>query len=790
MFEWGFVILVNVGIIAFGMWKSRETHDSVDWFLAARGLPWWMVGLSMFATAVDSGDYVAVAGGAYQQGLPYISAWWLGITTGWLLVAWVVLVPMYQSGMFTNSEYLEYRFGPTARVIAVIVQFQSRTNVLANVAFSLYLTFDVLTGWGPQTWWLVVGIALTAAAYTASGGLKSVAITDTLQSIVMLAAAAVLWWSVWDAVDGWDGLESRLNEHVAQGFLRTDTAYAMTHVGGSADGTVPPLLVVFGFIVVLTSYCVINQSQAMRMLAARSTWDLRMAAVVAALATAVVMWFNVTLGILGRAVIPDLDTGDKIFPVLVRQFLLPLQGGLSGIVVAGLLAGGISTYDSVGSALASVFTRDVYARFFVKRADDRHYLLVSRIVTFVVIAVSFIYIPFLDGGMVKLYLDLVGVAVVPLLTVYLMGVLTRVSRSSGTVGLLVGIATGLTRFAELPDWWTNTWWGYPWSILVTVAAMLVTTAIQGWADLDDVGSLLIGSSHVRSSQRPRLTQTKELQSSWAGTFERRSAAGPGPPLQEQQPTAGLVSATTAVGSCLAGTGGLPESRAILVVVCSMTKLQPSVLKQFDQDGYVVVRSLLDVDRDLQPVVDEYDVVLDQLAQYWQDQGHLASTHADLPFCERLLQLVTEAEQPYDLHFDISLPQVDISEQTPMHHGPAVFNLLRCSRLLDAVEQFIGPEIYSNPVQHTRIKLPENRLPAASRTGLTAQIAWHQDLGVVTEDANEVDMLTVWFPITPVTIENGCLAVIPGSHRGELMLHCRSRDPLTLNQVCIPESLVA
>ena len=80
---------------------------------------------------------------------------------------------------------------------------------------------------------------------------------------------------------------------------------------------------------------------------------------------------------------PNLETPDEIFPRLVVDYLGP---GAVGIVVAGILAGGISTYDSIGSALAAVFTRDIYARFFVKDRDDRHYLWVSRVMTVVVIA--------------------------------------------------------------------------------------------------------------------------------------------------------------------------------------------------------------------------------------------------------------------------------------------------------------------------------------------------------------------------------------------------------------------
>lgn len=510
-FGWALVIGINGAIILFGLWKARDTHESVDWFLAARGLPWWMVGLSMFATAVDSGDYVAVAGGAYDHGMPYISTWWVGMTIGWMVMTWLVLVPMYRSGMFTNCEYLEYRFGPTSRVIAVFIQLQTRTNVLGNVAFSLYLTFDMLTGWGPQTWWLVVGIAAAAAAYTSLGGLKSVAVTDSLQSIVMLVAAIVLWWTVWSHVGGWSGIEARLNDHVATGRMTAVDARVMTHVGGTTEPGTPPWVVVIGFILVMTSYCVINQSQAMRMLASRSKWDLRMAAVAAAAVTAFVLWFNVTLGIMGRALVPDLETGDRIFPMLIEQFLIPMGGLLTAIVVAGLLAGGISTYDSIGSALASVFTRDVYARFMVRQADDRHYVQVSRMVTFVVIALSFVYIPFLQGGMVALYLRLVGVAVIPLLTVYLLGVLTRVSRSSGAVGLVVGIALGLTRFADpitvalldtrLPVWWTGTFWGYLWSCGLTSAAMIIASLLHGWASREDVGTMMFWRPAIDQHQQ-------------------------------------------------------------------------------------------------------------------------------------------------------------------------------------------------------------------------------------------------------------------------------------------------
>ena len=220
-----------------------------------------------------------------------------------------------------------------------------------------------------------------------------------------------------------------------------------------------------------------------------------------------------------------------------------------------------------------------------------------------------------------------------------------------------------------------------------------------------------------------------------------------------------------------------------------TPITPEELSQFDEQGFVVVEDLLDVETDFGPVVAEYDTVLEQLVDRWEADGHLSNRHQTLPFTQRLLATVTEARRPYDQAMDISLPQAGIHSDTPMHLGPAVFRLLNTPTLLDAGEQFIGPEIYSNPVQHTRIKLPESQLPSEARTGLTARIDWHQDQGVITNDADECDILTVWFPVTEADLENGCLAVVPGSHKRDLVTHCKSTDPLTLGQVSIPEPLV-
>tara|TARA_B100001179_G_C18465518_1_gene349059 strand:- start:4 stop:786 length:783 start_codon:yes stop_codon:yes gene_type:complete len=132
----------------------------------------------------------------------------------------------------------------------------------------------------------------------------------------------------------------------------------------------------------------------------------------------------------------------------------------------------------------------------------------------------------------------------------------------------------------------------------------------------------------------------------------------------------------------------------------------------------------------------------------------------------------ETEDTNAQYFDFSLPFAGVTKDTPCWFGPAVFKALVNEQILDVVESVIGPEIYSNPVQHVRIKPPEREIPK-NKNGqpIIGATIWHQDHGVVTENADETNMLTVWFPLLDAPVEAGPLKVAPGSHKGELLTHC-------------------
>lgn len=198
---------------------------------------------------------------------------------------------------------------------------------------------------------------------------------------------------------------------------------------------------------------------------------------------------------------------------------------------------------------------------------------------------------------------------------------------------------------------------------------------------------------------------------------------------------------------------------------------------FDRDGYLVIEDAVP-HAAIEAIRAEYASLLQDLTDGWIAEGHLAPEVAAMDF-EGQLRAGYAAGLDWFQPMDISLPGGAIEAATPMHFGPAVFDLLCAAPLLDIVEALIGPEIVSNPIQHVRIKPPSGMLRADEARAHVTVTDWHQDRGVAHEEADETEMVTVWVAISDATKENGCLQVIPRTHDEALKPHCPSGVQLAI-----------
>ena len=361
--DWLIVFVLNGAVIAYGIYLARGTETSSEWFLGGRALPWWAVGLSMFATNVDNADIVGVTGSTFKEGLHIISVYAVGSVAGAILAAFFVVPKIYRAGFFTNAEYLEARFGPSTRVLSALIQLQYRSSMLGLILWSAHLLLTEMVGLNlTQAWSLIVVLVILAGFYTAYGGLRSVVWTDAAQGIVMMVAALVIFGAIWQAVGGWSGMTAELDRTG-----RSD----MVHIGRywGDEGTTPPWMVVVAWTIIGSGYWTVNHTQTMRLMGSRSLWDMKMAALWGVALSLPIMIVSSSLGVFARA-LPDFQNipaaqADTVYPLLADAFL---GAGWKGLVVAGVVAAIVSTFDSMGSALSAIFTRDIYARFLGSRS--------------------------------------------------------------------------------------------------------------------------------------------------------------------------------------------------------------------------------------------------------------------------------------------------------------------------------------------------------------------------------------------------------------------------------------
>jgi SSS family solute:Na+ symporter len=485
--DWLIVFVLNGSVIVYGLVLARGSKTSQEWFLGNRSLAWWAVGLSMFATNVDNADLVSLTGTTYNEGLHIIMVHTLGSLLGASFAAFFLVPAMARAGQFTNAEYLEGRFGPAARVLSALIQIQYRSSMLGLMIWSLYLLLTGFLGLGGSVaWMLIVGLVAFAAVYTSLGGLKSVVMTDAFQGIIMFIAMAVIFAAVWNAAGGWSEMQATLERMQIEETNQpaSDLLFMGRYRGDNGDTS--PIVVAIGWIIIAAGYWSVNHSQTMRLSGARSFWDMKMAALFGATISMPIMVGCASIGLFGRALFPEFDRPDQLYPHMADLYL---GVGLKGLVVAGIVAAAISTFDSIGSSLSALFTRDIYARLIAPDRDDKHYVQVSRWATVAVLALGFAYLPFIGSKetMLQAFLTLIPVFVTPLFSVYLIGLFTRAHAKAGIAGICAGACYGVVALIDreiidilwLPAWFTGRWPALMWAMVFTGLGSLVTTLVLG-----------------------------------------------------------------------------------------------------------------------------------------------------------------------------------------------------------------------------------------------------------------------------------------------------------------------
>ena len=419
-------VLVILGV---GVWATRRSETSDDYFLAGRTITWPLVGLSLFATNMSGSTLVGLIGGAYQMGLAIYNYEWTAVVA--LMVLITVFLPAYRRlGITTAPEFLEHRFDARTRrgfsALALV------GNVLIDMAGTLYAGAVVLRVVLPALSLevCVALLALLAGGYAVAGGLRAAVYTDGVQGILLvLGAACVSGMAYWE-VGGW-------------GEVQAATPPAMRSlILPAGSETVPWPGLCTGLLLLGVYYWCINQVMVQRTLAAPSLDEARRGALFAGFLKIPVLFLLVMPGLFATVLYPDLGNPDLVFPRLTVD-LLP--DGFRGLILVGFVAAVMSSVDSVLNAASSLITMDFYAAA-RPDASEQRLVVVGRTVSATVLVLGALIAPQIEEfSSLWTYLQsALSYLTPPIVAVFLGGLfIRRVNRQAAFYTLVGGSAMAL-----------------------------------------------------------------------------------------------------------------------------------------------------------------------------------------------------------------------------------------------------------------------------------------------------------------------------------------------------------
>ena len=463
------VVAFLVAIPFFGFYFKRFIRSGEDYFLAGKMLPWWVISMSIIGTNIGAYDYMGSAGGAYRFGIAQAHYEWIGAIPAMILSA-LLFVPYYwKAGVYTVPEFLGKRYNLAVRVIEAVLWGTFLACVLGVFFWASGLMLNEYLGLPIEVSLIIT--AVIVGVYTITGGLAAVAMTDVVQLLVMfIGGIALTVLGLW-TVGGWSGMVQAItpaNPDHFKLFLPLD------------HSTYPWLGIILGLGIVLSpAWWCCHQAIIQRTLGARSEWDAKAGMMFAVFPKMFIPVLVVLPGLITLALNPSLvgSDMDKAFPWLIKN-LLP--AGLAGLVFAAFMAALISSVDSTLNSAATLWTKDIYGRFFKKNASDSHYLRVGRILTFVFVVWAIIFAPVTKRfpGIYVTMQTLLSIFQGPTFAITLLGIYwKRATRWGGLFGLLGGVAVS-TLLTLMTDWTFLyiAWWSFVGAMVINVVVSLLTPA--------------------------------------------------------------------------------------------------------------------------------------------------------------------------------------------------------------------------------------------------------------------------------------------------------------------------
>lgn len=497
------IVLYLAGMAGLGLWFSRRNSTTEEYFLGGRAFPGWVIGLSMLGTSISSVTFLAFPAAAYTLDWRQLVS---NLTLPFVAVlAILVFIPFFRRGETTSAfEYLGDRYGPGVRLYGTLSFILLQLIRLAKVLFLVAIPVSLLTGFDIRL--VIVSVGIFISFYTIAGGIGAVIWTDVVQSIVLWVGGIVCFVTIAWRLPGGIGQifeVGTLHDKFAVGTFAFD-------INERTFWTVALL----GIVSWLTMYSS-DQNVVQRYLAAKSLKEARRATTIYSIIAVPTWAFFFFLGtcvfvfyqVRPDAAVANLEA-DAVFPYFI---LTQVPAGITGLVIAGVLAAAMSSLDSSINAISTIVTVDLMKPYLARGRDDRFYLRWARIVAVAASALmilgAILFSSIRKESMNDISWIVASVFGGCLLGLFMAGFFTtRIGNRAALIGLAVAIILnlylGVNAAGWLPEALAVPVHAYWTGILVNLAFLVVAAivAAAGKGNPKDLSGLTVWTMARRSKE--------------------------------------------------------------------------------------------------------------------------------------------------------------------------------------------------------------------------------------------------------------------------------------------------
>lgn len=453
--------LLFTGLVAGLTWylTHKDDHGTSDgFFLAGRRLGAVVIAGSLLLTNLSAEQLVGLNGAAFKDGL-HVMVWEIVTVVAIVLLALFFLPRFLRSGVTTVPQFLDERFGPTTRAITTIVFLVAYAVILLPLilyagATGLTEMIDVsgLTGIENDTavlWLTVWAIGLVGSCYALFGGLRTVAVSDTLNGVGLLVGGLLITYfglvAVSDGGGAAAGLEAiRESQGGAYDAARSPHGGRLNSIG-AADQQVPFGTIFTGAILIMTFYWCTNQQIIQRSLGAKDLAAGQKGVLLCGALKLLGPIYLVLPGLIAYQlyVVQGGDAeiaNDKSYGTLVRDVL---PAGLVGFFAAVVVGAILSSFNSALNSTTTLFSLGIYKKMINKQARERQVVNASKWFGWAIAATAMSIAPLLEGqdSLFGYLQTMNAIYFIPILAVVVVGMLTkRVPGTAASAALITGLA--------------------------------------------------------------------------------------------------------------------------------------------------------------------------------------------------------------------------------------------------------------------------------------------------------------------------------------------------------------